>query len=295
MTAATETEAETPVTNARDDSAEGYATRIQKLLNLAESASTDAERDIFNAKAQALMQRYEISEQMIATARGASAEVQDTITTISVKQTGIFQKERRKVTAAISKASTVRIFWGDTKAQKEQKGFSGKVYPAVPKSADLTIVGFSRDLERLQMLDASVQLQAASALARWEKEELNSDLPGWDKFKNRRTFLESFAAGLGDKLYMANQQAREDFVKDRATETHTAQSEVRTGMELAVRSRRESVNDWCDSHYGTGGRYRGNRGGGGGSGSSSLAGYAAGQSASVGQGTVGGGRRAIES
>jgi hypothetical protein len=295
MTAALETEStetDEVITDRSTRTPNDYADRIRKLLDLAERASTDAERDAFNARAQSLMQRYEISDQMIAQARGASAEVQDTITNITIKQTGIFGKERRLITAAVAKASTVYLLWDDTKAQKPSQRADRR---AVPASSDLIIIGYSRDLERLQLLDASLQLQAAAALSAWQRnnaEELK-DKTGWAKFQDRRTFLEGFARGLGDKLYIANQQAREEFVKDRAYETHTAQSEVRTGMELAVRSRRESVKDWVDSHYSTG-RYRGGRGGGGGSSSSRSGGYSAGQSASVGQGTVGGGRRALE-
>jgi hypothetical protein len=164
-----------------------------------------------------------------------------------------------------------------------------------PKSFDSEVTGWKSDLERLEVLVASLQLQATTALREWEKEQKETgwnDLSRQEQYKDRRQFILSFAGALGRRLQTAFETAVREAATERAQETKESDREALAGVALALRDRKESVNDWYDVHYGNSLRTVHTRRAAGGYGAS-AAGRAAGSRADIGQTRVGGGRRAI--
>ncbi len=107
----------------------------------------------------------------------------------------------------------------------------------------LYLIGVESDVRRVQMLNASLQIQATGALnAFWN--EIGSQYAGFserEKFKVRRQFVFSFAIGLNDKLTLARKAGLEG-----AAEQHGADS-----VALVIRSKEVIVQDKMDELHPT--------------------------------------------
>jgi hypothetical protein len=167
-----------------------------------------------------------------------------------------------------------------------------------PKKARTIIHGYRSDLERVKMLDASLQLQCQSALNAW----INEQGPDWQvkskmqKFKDRRQFIDAFASAILIKLRRARRTAVQETAQEQAAASNGSESvdDAKAGVELVLRDRAESVKDWFDTKYGNNlrtVRYRPTSG----SASAYAAGHEAGRNADTGATRVSGGRRAIGS
>jgi len=262
-------------TTADADREQRYAEKIAKLLELANNPSTGpAEAENALTRASELMERYAISEAAIAKVRGL--EVADTIVKDRITYSGIYHRVLFDVGDAVARAQGCKTLI-----------VMGK------KLTGLTLVGYSKDVERTRLLDASVQIQVTRALAQWWKTYGDTSwMSAMQKFKAKRQFIQSFAAGLDAKLKAAQEQGRADAADDVASATGVSALEATTSTELVLRSREEKIQDWVDSVYGTSLR-RVTRRMAPGSGSAHAAGYAAGQRADVGGTAVGGSRREL--
>src|SRR5947209_20571265 len=89
-----------------DDKKLSLAEKIAKLRDKAEAVMGTPEAEAFLMKAQELMTRYFISEELIAKAAGKT--VQDTITTETFTYTGIFRKALMDIGWAIVRANGCR-------------------------------------------------------------------------------------------------------------------------------------------------------------------------------------------
>lgn len=256
-----------------------YADRIRKLLEKAESTNSPHEADALTEKAQELMTRYQIDAALIH----GSAETPDEIAQKNIDHTGIFGPYKRSITGVIA---------------RHNNGFSviQNLEYARPKAFRITVTGYTSDLERIELLDASAQIQCVRALKAWEREQSATNgwdkLPGWQKYKDRRSFTEAYATGLDVRLAKAVTDATKAAATERASQTGSSVQEETTGVALALRDRKESVKDWYDKFYGHGLKTVRSRHAAGSYGSR-QAGYAAGQRADIGQTGVQGGRRAI--
>lgn len=239
----------------KDDSLKN---KIAGLLAKAERTDNEHERDAFNAKAEALMLKYGIEQ---AELQAAGKIKPDEIIEVRLEFVGIY--------AIIMPAFAWRISnaLGGINVLKS-KSYDGKTYYAY-------IIGHKSDVESMQILLASLQLQAQSAMKRWWKtSELRSILSNMDAYKARRQFIASFAIGAADRI---------------RSERRTEEATVSTGAALVLVSRQEKVDKWMHEQH----NVVKSRGGADGSAFGGAAGRAAGRQANVGTTGVSGGRKAL--
>ena len=214
-----------------------YADKIAKLLRKAEdSAATPAEAEAFLIKAQALMTQYAITEDMLAAARGVNLEQHEEIVEERIRYTGVYSAALYDIGAAIARANDAKVLISNG---------SGKW-------TTMHVVGHKSDVDRIRMLDASVQIQASSALLKWarEPESLPSYYSASQKFKARREFLFGFARGLSDQLHRARKQGEAAAAAEETKRTGGTDAEGTASVELVVRGKKARVDDWMDEHYG---------------------------------------------
>lgn len=254
------------MTESLEDSKLPYAERIAKLLRKAEATDSEHEAEALTQKAQQLMVTYAITEELLAKAQGK--QVQDQIVEETIVYTGVFSRALYMIGAAIGRNNDCRVLISKTS-----------------KDTTLWLVGFSSDVDRVRMLDASIQIQASTALQRWWRAQDSSWMSAMDKFKARREFLFGFANGVGGKLRDAKMSGIQDAVKAEAERTGDVAA-AKTSTELVLRTRTEQVNDWYDKTYGRSTRTTRMNYSSGGLGARS-AGHAAGRSANIGQTGIG--------
>lgn len=252
---------------------EKYADKIAKLLRKAES-TTPEEAEALIAKAQQLMTEYAIDEALLAKARGE--EVTEEIVEEDITYKGVYHAALFDIGYAIALANDCR-------------GLIGKH----GKYTRLHVIGFKSDVERVRMLDASVQIQAVGALTKWWSEQDSSWMTAMDKFKARREFLFGFARGLGHQLTAAKVAGEKAAAKTQAERAHVSQDDAVESVALVVRSKKARVQDWMDEAYGKRLRSSSRRYSSGGH-DARAAGSAAGRRADVsGRSKVGGTRREL--
>src|SRR6266487_2915724 len=132
-----------------------WAERIAKLLRKAENTDNVDEAEAYTTKAQQLMVKYAITEELLARADGR--QVQDVVVQESITYVGVFHRALFNIGWAIVRANDCRGFI--TKHTNDTK---------------LLIIGFQTDVSNVKMLDVSLQIQASIAMQRWRSEEHTS-------------------------------------------------------------------------------------------------------------------------
>lgn len=216
---------------------ETYASKIEKLLRRAEHPNTpQPEADACIAKAQELMVTYAIDEEMIARAGGR--QVEDKITRSYID----YFSNLRLALFQIGKQVAVN---------NGVKHLISKNDGAKPQFCRLMLVGFESDIERVKLLDTSLQVQCSAALNEWWKTyELKDMLSGGEKFRTRRDFVYGFAIGVGRRLAEANQLARDEAAKHEAARSDTTNEVATKGVALVLADRNQRLEDWYDKHVG---------------------------------------------
>lgn len=255
---------------------EKYATKIAGLLRKAES-TTPEEAELLIAKAQELMTKYAIDEQMLAAASGKTAD--DQIEQRTLVFVGILREAKMAVASMLRNVNNCKAVHMDGKNSYESRTVDGKSY----KDWDEVIItGYRTDIDRLELMNASLQIQCAQALSSWYKE---AKVPWWsktDSFRERRQFIFGFAQGVGTKLTVAARAGEEAAIKAEAERTSKTTGQAAESVALVLRNRKDTVQDWFDQHYGNTLRNRYSRVQTG-SRASGDAGRAAGASADIGQ------------
>lgn len=252
-----------------------YADKIAKLLRKAETTTPEEAEALF-AKAQELMTTYAISEAMIAKATGQSKP--EEIVRKYVSYTGRYHRALYYVGDAIAAANNCR-----------------RLIQTLDRSTVLVLIGFESDVDRVVMLDASVQIQAAMAMNSWWKSVRNEDeyrlySTEHERFLARRTFLWGYAEGLRRKLAEARDAAIAVATEEEAERSHISSAEASDSVALVLRSRKDQVNDWVDQEYG---KLRSSRSSFRSTGGGYSSGVSAGRSADLGGGRIGGNRGAL--
>ena len=234
-------------------SSHDYARKIAGLLAKAEDdACTPEEAETFLAKAQEWCTKYSIDEALLAATRGDD-KAAEKIVMEAFEHKGTMRDGTVMITFTIASENGCRSV---------QRKLSKRDYM-------LDVVGFEGDVARTKMLDASLQVQAQTALLAFNHE--NRDrlgcLSSSERHREKRQFLVCFSAGLKEQLARARKA-----VVAQATEAPGGES-----VALVLRSKDQRVGDWVDETYGrlchsTGHKY-------GGSLSASAAGRQAGQRA----------------
>jgi len=222
-----------------------YAEKIAALLAKAEGTTFQEEADAFLAKAQELMTRWAIDEAMIDNARGVERDV---IEQREFVYGGFYASDKGGLTWPIVRANGCRGVYTSSGSWGGTRTIGDKAYRMWYQ---LTATGFRSDLNRVSMLEASLQLQMAQALNTWWKEEDRSWMSKSENVRARRSFMEGFASGVHTKLNEATKAGREAAAKDQAERAGTTEAEATESVALVLRSRKDRVDDWMDNHYGT--------------------------------------------
>jgi hypothetical protein len=209
-----------------------YAEKIAKMLRLAENASTAEEAEAFTAKAQHLMIKYAISEELLAKANGT--QLQDKIVKDMIAYTGIFHGALFDIGRSIALNNDIKHLI-DRVTGKSQ--------------TNIILIGFSRDIAAMKVLDASLQIQASAAMQRWYRQQNVAGYTPMQKAKMRREFLFGFARGLNVKLATARRNGIAAAQEDEAKRTGDAAG-AKQATELVLVTKTRQVQDWMDNEYG---------------------------------------------
>ena len=240
-----------------------YEEKILKLLAKAES-TTPEEAEALTAAAERLMLKYSIDQAMIDQRRAAGGQKsEEAIVTKKIYFTGIYAGGFVMMGHYVASAA------GNLRTLKS-KGYD----PTTGKKAEtLWVIGFESDVQQMETLILSLQLQAMTAMSKWWKSH-KDEIHQSRGYIERRSFIISFGAGAGERIKLAHK----DVVK-----------EAGTGAELAVIDRKKKIDQWMDQNMSTskgrGGLSAGVRG--------SNAGRAAGRNANTGGSSLGGSRKAL--
>ena len=255
---------------------EKYASKIAKLIAKAES-TTPEEAELLLAKAQELMTEYAITEALIDRARGVE---RDEIEMQRFAHGGYYSADKGNLTWIVLRANECRGVYTRSGQYTGSRDINGKSYRMWYV---IEGIGFKSDLERVTMLDTSLQLQMARALHEWWKTEDRSWMSKTQNVRARQSFMDGFASGVSQKLTAAAIAGRR--AAEEAEAKATSAAAAKESVALVLRSRKDRVNDWIDEKYGKLGKgrasYRQTDY------SASSAGRTAGSRADVGQGGLG--------
>ncbi|QIQ63300.1 hypothetical protein SEA_SETTECANDELA_184 [Mycobacterium phage Settecandela] len=267
--------------------------KVAKLLNQAERAGTEAEAEVFMAKAQELATLHSID---LAKARHATAAKERTTPVQRTITLGV------RGTRGLN--TLVDLFSGIAASNDIKLNIAHN-------STYVIAFGFAEDIDVAEALYASLTVQMANAAAEYRKTEAwRKDtvwVPGrWRLAKDgldewvdgrhkpiswltaRLDFQKGFAVRVGQRLRAARKEAE----ARAAFEEAMFAEETTAGTALVLVEKREAVNDFYRQESRARGTYRGGRRTA--SHSAHYAGVAAGDRASLSRSTaVGGARKAI--
>lgn len=223
-------------------------TEINRLLALAEGTSHPEEATTARERAERLMVRYGVDAAMLESSDKAEKATEDIIQTrIEFRHpqcTGLMQMGNA-IAHGFGTVRTLRS--GDRKHYEE-----------------LYLIGFKSDVENVERLIRSMEIQALVALGQWWAGYLpqHRHLTANERFMAKRQFLSSFGSGAASRIRKATKEATRET----------------TGSEIVLVDRSKKVDHWMEQQYRGGLRKgRGTRGSAHGSGE----GYAAGQRANT--------------
>jgi hypothetical protein len=197
--------------------------RVQALLAKAESTTYPEEAEALVAKAQELMARYAIDEAVAQQRRASGAKPE--LRHLTVEPPYITPKAT--LLSAIGRVNGVRVVYS--------------------QSGDASLIGFGADLDAVEVLFASLLVQATGVMLRTPREEIGPKVKAF-----RHAFLLAFAHRVGQRLA----EARTKVVEDVETESGVslvplfdarsrAVEEMTNEVFPRLRSARHSI-----SHYG---------------------------------------------
>jgi hypothetical protein len=153
-------------------------TRIRALLAKAEATGYPEEAEALSAKAQELMARHSVDEALLA----AQAPDPDAPAACRIGVEPPYEQAKAVLLDAVATANHCRAVWN------EPLGFS-------------TVVGFEGDLEAVELLYASLLVQATSAMTRAEAAQRAGGRKRTKTF--RQSFLAAYAHRVGTRLAAA--------------------------------------------------------------------------------------------
>jgi hypothetical protein len=153
--------------------------RIRALLAKAESSTFPAEAETFTAGAQAMMARHSIDHALLAALDDSAPQ------TPGSRRIGIdnpYQSPKAMLLTAVARANRCRAVWN------RELGFS-------------TAIGFSADLDAVELLFTSLLVQATTAMMQAGS---RTDRYGRSRTRSfRHSFLTAYAARIGHRLAQA--------------------------------------------------------------------------------------------
>lgn len=224
-------------------------TKVRMMLAKAESTTFEEEADAFTAAAQKLMSRHSIDRAMLEQARRTSEQGREAGGPRAIRLAVDRPYDRPKfvLLAEIAEANRCRAIWN----QHIGRG---------------TVVGFEVDLRAVELLYASLLVQAAAAM---RAEGPRRTVAGASRTRSfRGSFLTGFATRIGERLARAAEQetaAAAGELDGRACGTEgTAQppatgAGARTEVALVLADRQEEVQEAVAQRFPRLGRVRSTR------------------------------------
>lgn len=156
--------------------------RVRALLAKAESSTFPAEAEAFSAKAQELISKHRLADALAAD--GESAELTPYARRIGIDHP--YESEKASLLDAVARANRCDVVWS-------------------PELGFATVFGFDADLDAVDLLQASLLVQAHRAMAR---DEPPGGKAGRARLKAfRQSFLVGYAARIGERLAEADRAA----------------------------------------------------------------------------------------
>ncbi len=158
--------------------------RVRALLAKAESTTFPAEAEAFSAKAQELISKHSLDEAALAGDGGAGATV-----TPFARRVGIdhpYETEKASLLDAVARANRCHVVWS-------------------PEFGFATVFGFEADLAAVDLLQASLLVQAHRAMSRAEPPGGKAGRARLRAF--RQSFLVGYAVRIGERLAEADRAA----------------------------------------------------------------------------------------
>lgn len=197
----------------------GWLNKVQKLLAMAERTDNPAEAEAFSAKAEQLMMTYAIDQAMLDSAR--TPEEREKIVAVTMKLYAPYVTAKRVLVHNVAGVFNVQTLYTDTMrySAKDSVGYS-------------TLVGFTSDVEKVELLMTSLLIQQTRAIA--------VARPPYRA--NLRTFRTSFAMGFANTVINRVRKAYTEAKKE-------ATSTSGTSTELALFDRKQLVKSEFDSMF----------------------------------------------
>lgn len=155
--------------------------RVRALLAKAEATTFPAEAEAFSAKAQELISRHSLDEALV--------EAGDTAVTPYARRLGVdhpYESEKASLLDAVARANRCQVVWS-------------------PEFGFATVFGFDADIDAVDLLHASLLVQAHRAMARAEPP---GGKAGRSRLKTfRQSFLVGYAVRIGERLAEADRAA----------------------------------------------------------------------------------------
>ncbi|MEV7231446.1 DUF2786 domain-containing protein [Polymorphospora sp. NPDC051019] len=163
--------------------------RVRALLAKAESTAYPAEAEAYTAKAQELIARHSLDEALSA-ARDDTATVVPFARRIGVDHP--YESEKASLLDAVARANRCHLVWS-------------------PEFGFATVFGFDADIDAVDLLHASLLVQAHRAMARAEPPGGKAGRARLKAF--RQSFLVAFAVRIGERLAGAAKAALEEAIR----------------------------------------------------------------------------------
>jgi hypothetical protein len=160
--------------------------RVRRLLAKAEGATTEAERDAYNAKAAELIARYGIEEALLDAQQSTRAVPGDQVVELDPP----YARDKGSLLAAIAVPLGVRAVM--------RRGEPGNA-----SALSMHLFGMSTDLQRVDLLYTSLLVQAAHGLAVARPADAYESVAAY-----RRSWMIGFAYTIQQRLIAAEAGAR---------------------------------------------------------------------------------------
>lgn len=194
-------------------------TKVRMMLAKAESTPYEAEAETFTAAAQALMARHSIDRAMVdqqtAQLEGGPLRGAGAPHAVRVGTERPYEGPKASLVSAVARANRCRAVW------HQDLGFS-------------TVVGFEVDLHAVELLYASLLVQATSAM---QAEGSRTNKYGESRTRSfRSSFLEAFAQRIGERLSQAARDEEAEAARQRSQDHGAVEgSESEDPWEVAAR------------------------------------------------------------
>jgi hypothetical protein len=165
--------------------------KVRALLNLAESTTIEAERDVFVSKAQSLMQTHAISEADLEAHKPQDQRIKPIMVKTEIWDDYI--KARVHLFSVVARANRCKLVYCKQRRKKEGSPVS-----------TIWIFGMPEDIEYTRTLYKSLKVQM-------DRDMRAHEVPYWEDGKSfRNSFIHGFSEAIGIRLTVANVQAERE-------------------------------------------------------------------------------------